>query len=190
MSVAGNREDGLSYQLVGLIPTLRRFARGLAKDPDRADDLVQDACERALIHRTRADKEIRLKSLLYRIIYNQWIDYLRRRKTRTTKLIFLSERNKSSPYDPRHAHQLDVVLDLDNALGQLDAEHRAAVILICVEGYSYAEAAGVLEVPAGTVASRVARARAKLGRLLHRRRNEPLPLNKDEPSGEKHESGI
>ena len=105
-------------------------------------------------------------------------------------MIFLSERNKSTSYDYRDDNQLDVALDLDNALGQLDAEHRAAVILICVEGYSYAEAADVLEVPAGTVASRVARARAKLGRLLYSRFNEPLTLNKDEPSGEKHESGI
>ncbi|MDJ0815870.1 MAG: RNA polymerase sigma factor [Desulfobacterales bacterium] len=190
MSVAGNREDGLSYQLVGLIPNLRRFARGLAKDPDRADDLVQDACERALRHLNRSGKEVRLNSLLFRIIYNLWIDNLRRRKTRRTKLIFLSERNKSTSYDYRDDNQLDVALDLDNALGQLDAEHRAAVILICVEGYSYAEAADVLEVPAGTVASRVARARAKLGRLLYSRFNEPLTLNKDEPSGEKHESGI
>jgi RNA polymerase sigma-70 factor (ECF subfamily) len=190
MSVAGNREDGLRYQLVGLIPKLRRFARGLAKDPYRADDLVQEACERALRHRNRSDKEIRLESLLYRIIYHRWIDYLRRRKTRKSKLIFLAERNKPNGYDSQDGNQLDVALDLDSALGQLDNEHRAALTLICVEGYSYAEAADVLEVPVGTVASRVARARAKLGRLLYSRHNELLPVNKDEPSEEKHESGI
>ena len=190
MSAAGSREEGLRYQLVGLIPHLRRFARSLAKDPHRADDLVQDACERVLRRRSRSDKDGRLKSLLYRIIYNRWIDDLRRRHTRTSKLIFLTERNTFNDQDAQNGNQLDVALDLDKALGQLDEEHRAAIMLICVEGYSYAEAAGVLEVPAGTVASRVARARAKLGRLLYSQSKEPFHLKKDEQTREKNESGI
>jgi RNA polymerase sigma-70 factor (ECF subfamily) len=163
---AVTRENTLRYQLVGLIPHLRRFARGLAKDPDKADDLVQDACERALKKLKRSGEELRLKNLLYRIIYNRWIDNLRRRKTRFDKLIVLSEQNKFKASDPHAGDRLDVVLDLQSALDKLDDEHRAAIMLICVEGYSYAEAATILEVPPGTVASRVARARAKLGELL------------------------
>ena len=163
---AVTRENTLRYQLVGLIPHLRRFARGLAKDPDKADDLVQDACERALKKLNRPGEELRLKNLLYRIIYNRWIDNLRRRKTRFDKLIVLSEQNKFKASDPHAGDRLDVVLDLQSALDKLDDERRAAIMLICVEGYSYAEAATILEVPPGTVASRVARARAKLGELL------------------------
>jgi len=168
----GKREDTLKYQLIELIPRLRRFARGLTKDSDRADDLVQEACERALKKMNRYGKELRLESLLYRIIYNRWIDKLRRRKTRVAKLILLSEQNRFNASDSRPGDRLDAVLDLQSAMDRLDDEQRAAIILIGVEGYSYAEAAAVLEVPPGTVASRVARARTKLGELLFNRRKE------------------
>ena len=166
------REHTLRFQLVGLIPHLRRFARSLAKDPDKADDLVPEACERALKKRNRSGEELHLKNLLYRIIYNRWIDNLRRRKTRSTKLIVLSEQEKNRASDPQFGDRLDLVLDLQTALDKLDDQHRAAIMLIGVEGYSYAEAAAVLEVPPGTVASRVARARSKLGELLYKRRGE------------------
>jgi len=184
----GKREDILKYQLIGLIPRLRRFARGLTKDPDKADDLVQEACERALKKLNRYGKELRLESLLYRIIYNRWIDILRRRKTRLTKLIVLSEQNKFNSSDPHTADRLDGVLDLQTALDKLDDEQRAAIILIGVEGYSYAEAAAVLELPPGTVASRVARARAKLGELLYNRHGESSKLNSMRKLRQDHES--
>jgi RNA polymerase sigma-70 factor (ECF subfamily) len=161
------REESLRYQLVGLLPHLRRFARGLTKDPDKADDLVQEACERALKKLSWAGEELHLKNLLYRIIYNRWIDNLRRRKTRLAKLIVLSEQNKFKPTETHTDDRLDVALDLQSALDKLDDEHRAAIVLICVEGYSYAEAAAVLGVPPGTVASRVARARTKLADMLY-----------------------
>ena len=166
------REQTLRFQLVGLIPHLRRFARSLTKDPDKADDLVQEACERALKKLSRSEEELHLKNLLFRIIYNRWIDNLRRRQTRTAKLIVLSEQDKSRASDPQFGNRLDLVMDLQTALDKLDDEHRAAIMLIGVEGYSYAEAAAVLEVPPGTVASRVARARAKLGELLYKHHRE------------------
>ena len=176
MRKAVGRENTLKYQLVGLIPHLRRFARGLTKDSDKADDLVQEACERALKKQNKYGKELRLESLLYRIIYNRWIDKLRRRKTRSAKLILLSEQNKFSATDSCTSDRIDAVLDLQSALDMLDDEQRAAIMLIGVEGYTYAEAAAVLEVPPGTVASRVARARTKLGELLFDRREESFEL--------------
>ena len=168
------RKDTLRYQLVGLIPYMRRFARGLTKDPDKADDLVQEACERGLKKLSRSGQELNLKSFLFRIIYNRWIDNLRRRKTRFAKLIVLSEQNMFNASESSTDDHLDVVLDLQSALDKLDDKHRAAIILIGVEGYSYAEAAAVLEVPPGTVASRVARTRAKLGELLYKRQGESV----------------
>ena len=167
MGKTAKRDHTIRYQLAGLIPHLRRFARGLTKDPDKADDLVQEACERALKKLNPSAEKIRLESLLYRIIYNRWIDITRRRKTRSTKLIVLSEQNKFKASDPHLGDRLNMVLDLQSALEKLDHEHRAVIMLICVEGYSYAEAATVLELPPGTVASRVARARTKLGTLLY-----------------------
>lgn len=160
------REDTLRYQLVGLIPRLRRFARSLTRNPDKADDLVQAACERVLARLNRTGQDLRLEGLLKRIIYNLWIDNLRRRKTRSTKLIVLSEESKFKASNAHAADSLGAMLDLQSALDKLDEAHRAAIMLVCVEGYSYAEAATVMEVPAGTVASRVARAREKLSRLF------------------------
>ena len=173
MENAGRREDVLRNQLVGLLPRLRRFARGLARDPFRADDLVQAACERALERLDQLAEGTRLDSWLYRIIYTRWIDNVRRRKTRSAKLFLLSEENKSATPGTGSGNRLDVALDLQNALNALPEEHLAAIMLICVEGYSYAEAASVLEVPAGTVASRVARARTALGEFLS---NEPTQI--------------
>ena len=190
MRKAVTRENTLRYQLVGLVPHLRRFARGLTKDPDKADDLVQDACERVLKKLNHSGQELNLKSLLYRIIYNRWIDNLRRRKTRMTKLIVLSEQNKFQAPDSHTGDHLDVVLDLQSALDKLDDEHRAAIILICVEGYSYAEAATILEVPPGTVASRVARARTKLGELLFDRHGESFRIKSMHKLRKENESEI
>ena len=179
-------EDTLRYQIVELLPRLRRFARSLTKDSDRADDLVQAACERALERLDQLEAGTRLASWLYRIIYTRWIDHMRRRKTRSAKLILLSEEKKSSTRAYDSGDPIAAVLDLQNALAALPEEHHAALTLICVEGYSYAEAASVLEVPAGTVASRVARARTKLNTLLFREPHQPLEsITRESREGEK-----
>lgn len=186
MKNAETRDEMLRNQMVGLLPRLRRFAMTLAKDPDRVDDLVQASCERALTRLDQLREGTRLDSWLYRIIYTQWIDNLRRKKTRSDKLILLSNESKSSDPDTDSGNPLDTVLDLQNALNTLPEEHRAALMLVSVEGYSYAEAASVLEVPAGTVASRVARARNMLGRILFEEPGKVLqPLKYEGTEGKK-----
>jgi RNA polymerase sigma factor (sigma-70 family) len=77
------REEALRQEIVSFLPRLRRFARSLAKDPDKADDLVQAACERALGRLSHVREGTRLDSWLYRIIYTRWIDKMRRGKTRS-----------------------------------------------------------------------------------------------------------
>ena len=127
------REETLRDQIVGLLPRLRRFGLSLTKDLDSADDLVQGACERALTRLDQLRDGSRLDSWLYRIIYTQWIDKLRRRQIRSEKLIILSRetesRSASSDFDPSFTTSLDV----RTALESLPEEHRAAVILVCVE---------------------------------------------------------
>jgi RNA polymerase sigma-70 factor (ECF subfamily) len=151
--------------MVGLLPRIRRFARGLTKDQDRADDLVQEACERALQRLHQFEEHSRLDSWLYRIVYTRWIDRLRRIKTRTAHLALLgkqaAEESAGTP-----AADLDKLLDVTDALAALPQEHRAAVLLVSVEGHSYTEAASVMGIPVGTVASRVARARNMLAEIL------------------------
>lgn len=173
-----HQDEVLRREIVSLLPRLRRFARGLAKDPDKADDLVQAACERALGRLDQVRSGTRLDSWLYRIIYTRWIDKLRRGKTRSDNLVVLSNENISNGKPGPSTTFLDTVLDIKTALNRLPEESRAAMMLVCVEGFSYNEASAVLKIPAGTVASRVARARIRLGDLMSRSRSESFSQTK------------
>jgi len=172
------REEALRQEIVSFLPRLRRFARSLARDPDRADDLVQAACQRALERLDQVREGTRLDSWLYRIIYTRWIDTVRRGKTRSANLVVLTREDAPVALNRNAGNDLTTALDIKKALGKLPAEHHAAITLVSVEGYSYEEAATVLEVPVGTVASRVARARAMLGRLLAQGREKALQPSK------------
>ena len=162
-----HRRELLQEQMVALLPRLRRFARNLTGDADSADDLVQMACERALQRLHQYRDSTRLDSWLYRIVYTQWIDRTRRRQRRASHQETLREIQDSRGESPPSPGRLISFLDVKKALGQLAQEHRAAILLVAVEGHTYSEAAGVLGVPAGTVASRVARARQALAAHFH-----------------------
>ena len=172
------REEALRQEIVSFLPRLRRFARSLVRDPDRADDLVQSACQRALERLDQVREGTRLDSWLYRIIYTRWIDKLRRGQTRSANLVVLTSEDAPVAGYGEAGNDMATALDIKKALGKLPAEHHAAVTLVSVEGYSYEEAASVLDVPVGTVASRVARARAMLGRLLTEGRVQALQPSK------------
>ena len=172
------REAALRQEIVCFLPRLRRFARSLARDPDKADDLVQEACQRALERLDQVREGTRLDSWLYRIIYTRWIDKLRRGKTRTANLVVLGYEDTPVAASGKIGNDLAAALDIKKALEALPAEHHAAITLVSVEGYSYEEAASVLDVPVGTVASRVARARTMLGRLLAHGRPQVLQPSK------------
>ena len=174
------REETLRDQIVGLLPRLRRFGLSLTKDLDSADDLVQAACERALTRLDQLREGSRLDSWLCRIIYTQWIDTLRRRQVRSEKLIILSRETESGSASSVADPNFSTSLDVRTALESLPEEHRAAVMLVCVEGYGYAEAADVLNVPAGTIASRVSRAREMMSRRLRGDKGQVLRLTKME----------
>ena len=178
--ITRQREETLRDHIVSLLPRLRRFGLSLTKDLDRADDLVQGACERALTRLDQLREGTRLDSWLYRIIYTQWIDTLRRRQVRSDKLIVLSQEAESRSASAESDLNLSTSLDVRSALESLPEENRAAVTLVCVEGYSYAEAAGVLNVPAGTVASRVSRARVMMSRRLLADKGQVFRLTKRE----------
>ena len=178
--ISRQQEETLRDHIVSLLPRLRRFCLSLSKDIDRADDLVQGACERALSRLDQLREGSRLDSWLYRIIYTQWIDTLRRRQTRSDKLIVISREAESTSTWAESDFNLSTSIDVRSALESLPEDHRAAVMLVCVEGYSYAEAAGVLNVPAGTVASRVSRARSMMSRRLRDDKSQVLRLTKME----------
>lgn len=149
---------------------MRRFARGLARDSDRADDLVQESCERALERLEQFREGTRLDSWIYRIMYTRWIDRVRRGKTRSAHLQVIKDSGEQAFASGGFEKPVDLAMDLKAALAALPEDHRAAILLVVIDGYSYFEAAAVMDVPVGTVASRVARARNVMNRLL-----EPKP---------------
>jgi len=153
-------------QLVELLPRLRRFARGLAGSAGDADDLCQAAIERALKSRDQWQDGTRLDSWMYRITRNLWIDERRaagRRGVHTPIDDAVTQIAGDGAAEVEAGALRD---DVDGALARLPDEQREVVMLVLVEGYAYREAAAILEVPIGTVTSRLARGRETLIHLL------------------------
>jgi RNA polymerase sigma-70 factor (ECF subfamily) len=153
----------LADDIAALLPRMRRFARALTYHREDADDLVQIAMERALGRSEQWEPGTRLDSWLFRIIKNAWIDEVRSR-TRRAELFAPEEAGEHVGDDTAQAHQQR--LALQKAISLLSGEHRLVVGLVLVDGLPYKEAADVLEIPVGTLTSRLARARDALQQLL------------------------
>ena len=176
-------DQGFSQQLVALLPRLRRFARGLARSPEDGDDLVQAACERALTRREQFQAGTRLDSWMYRIVQNLWIDN-RRRYSREVAVIDAGElAQESAAIAPGAADEALYLAQVREAIGQLPEDQRAVLMLISVEGVAYKDAAEILDLPLGTVMSRLSRARLALGRLLEERALEEKTGRRDGEAG-------
>lgn len=160
-------QPDLSEKLIELIPRMRRFAAGLSGSTDSGDDLVQAACERLLLSQTKLRPDTRLDSWLYRVIRNLHIDAIRAQSARDRSMREVShvaELHLAVGSDLEQQAQLDEVA---SAMQALSEEHCSVLMLICVEGLSYKEAADVLDIPIGTVTSRLVRARGALMKKLH-----------------------
>lgn len=147
-------------QLLVAIPRLRRYARSLVFDAAAADDLVQTALERALVHWRQFDPRRDLVLWLLAIAHNAFLDGLRRDR----HLDVVAPERLAETLDGARRHEPDIglQLDLSAALARLSPDQRSALMLVIVEQLSYAEAADLLQVPEGTVMSRVSRARVAL----------------------------
>jgi len=155
-------QPDLSEQLVELIPRMRRFASGLCGSTDQGDELVQTACERLLRSQDRLRADTRLDSWLYQVIRNLHIDGIRAQSVRERSAQALKCSAELHVATGSSVENHMMLHELEDALGELSEEHRAVLLLICVEGLSYKEAAVVLEIPIGTVTSRLIRARKSL----------------------------
>ncbi|ARJ65241.1 hypothetical protein WV31_06025 [Magnetospirillum sp. ME-1] len=157
--------NALESQIEAEIPGLRRYARALSGNAAQADDLVQDCLERALARLALWRRDGNLRAWLFTILRNVWIDELRRRKTRPDS----SAMDESCDMMASAPGQMDrlAVRDLAAALAQLAPEQRETVLLVGLEGMSYAEVAAVTGVPMGTVMSRLKRGRDRLAQLMH-----------------------
>lgn len=153
-----NSSDAVREGLIPLLPRLRRLARALAGQVADADDLVQIVLERALARAAQWRPDAALDRWVFAIARNAWRDELRARGR--SQHLFAPEEAGELIADrvAQPAQQLELAM----ALAALPPDHREVVALVLVEGLSYGEAAELLEVPMGTVTSRLARARATL----------------------------
>ena len=146
------------------IPRLRRYARALTRDSNRADDLVQDTLLRGLDKAHLWQVGTDLRAWLFTIMHNQYVNDIRR-ATREQATVDVDQVASTlvATTDPTASRQLS---ELDRALGHLSRGQREVVLLVGLEGMSYDEAAKILRVPIGTIRSRLGRAREALRSLM------------------------
>ena len=153
----------LHSDIASLLPRLRRFARSIAWNREDADDLVQVAVERALNRSGQWEEGTRLDSWIFRIMKNAWIDELRGRVRR--ERLFAPE-DAGEHVGDNFAEEQQQRLAMQKAISLLSEEQRMVVGLVLVDGLPYKEAAQVLDIPIGTLTSRLARARVALQAFL------------------------
>ena len=154
------QNDAFLSGITALLPRLRRFAAGLARNPADADDLCQAAIERALVSRQQWQDGTRLDSWMYRIMRNIWIDTARA-TVRRAKTFTDEDAGLDVGITGGQESQVELSM-VDRALQTLPDEQREAVLLVLVEGYKYAEAAEIVGCPIGTLTSRLLRGRQAL----------------------------
>ena len=125
-----------------------------------AEDLVQNTCLRAIASQDTWQEDSNFDAWAFRILRNLWLDQLRHRKVRGTEEQ-VDEMYDLSSSDADSETQL-FVAQVQKAMQDLPEDMREVVSLVCIEELSYREAASILDVPVGTVMSRLARARTKL----------------------------
>jgi RNA polymerase sigma-70 factor (ECF subfamily) len=152
-----SRRDAVAAE----IPKLRRYAWALTGDDGEADDLIQDTLERALARLEQWREGDTPRKWLFSILHNLHVDGLRRKSRRPPHVGLDSVGVDQSAPAADGAGR-----DLDRALLLLSGEQRQVVLLVGLEGLSYAETAEVLAIPVGTVMSRLARGRGRLRTLM------------------------
>jgi len=155
--------DDRGREFIQYIPRLRRYARALTGDRARADDLVQDTLERALVKLHLWQPGSDLRAWLFSLMHNVFINQLRSQSARVTAE--LDDEAAQVAVRPTQTDWLEL-RDLQATLLRLPEEQREVLLLVGLEQMSYEETAGALGIPVGTVMSRLSRARERLRGLL------------------------
>lgn len=166
MSAALDRET--RDRLIAALPRLRRFSRALTGSRDEADDLAQAVCERAIRHIAQWHTDTAIEPWLFRIARTVWIDRLRAQRVRLVHAAMTRSAGLRPEAEEGEAAAIGrlSLAEVDRAMKFLPPEQREVVVLISIEQFSYAEAAALLEVPVGTIMSRLSRGRMALRRLV------------------------
>src|ERR1700692_369122 len=146
------------------IPRLRRYARALTRDVSRADDLVQSCLTRAVAKQHLWQPGTDLRAWLFTILHNQHVNDVRRSVREGINVAV----EDAAPVLTIQANAIDVLQlrDLETAMGKLAPEQRQVILLVGLEGMRYEEVAVILDIPIGTVRSRLSRGREALRRLI------------------------
>lgn len=156
--------ETIERELVEHLPSLRAFARTFHRDPERADDLVQEALLKAWDKAGTFQEGTNLKAWLFTILRNAFISETRkkRREVEDVDGVYAASLAEKPAHD-------DVIQfkDFRSALVRLPDDQREAIILVGAAGFSYEEAANICECAVGTIKSRVNRARRRLAELMH-----------------------
>jgi RNA polymerase sigma-70 factor (ECF subfamily) len=155
----------VTAQVQPLIPALRGYARTLLRNREMAEDLVQDCLERVVSRWSERRSVESTRSWMFSIAHNLAVNRLRQQMRRGPHLA-IEDVDESTLMQPAAQEERIRHNELLRALRALAANQLAVVVLVCVDGLSYAEAALELAVPIGTVMSRLSRARARLQRAL------------------------
>jgi len=145
------------------IPRLRRYARALTHDVTRADDLVQSCLVRAIAKQHLWERGTNLRAWLFTILHNQHVNDVRH-SVREGNTVELDEAPQLTVQD--NAIVSLELRDLESAIGKLPPEQRQVILLVGLEGMAYEDVATVLDIPVGTVRSRLSRGRDQLRRLM------------------------
>jgi len=149
-------------QLLSCIPRLRRYARALMGSRMEADDLVQDTIERGWRRMATWRRGSDMRVWLFGIMHNLHVDHLRKP---VLSIEPLDENTPVPPVNPTQTARLEI-RDLETALQQLPGEQRSVLLLVALEEMTYDEVAAALDIPLGTVMSRLSRGREKLRALM------------------------
>jgi RNA polymerase sigma-70 factor, ECF subfamily len=155
----------VQHAIIALMPDLRRFARSLTRSADAADDLVQAAYERVLTRQESLEAIEQPASWMRRIIQNMWIDQKRSYRERFSAPLEDAEHVGTEDTE-RALIARSTLVRVREIMAALPEEQHAVLMLVCVNGLSYQEAAAELDIPIGTLMSRLARGRLELARRM------------------------
>lgn len=150
---------------------MRRFGVALAGTPEQGDDIVQAAIERVLTKANQWQVGTSLESWIFKIMQNIWRDELRRRRTDERKQVLNSAGNEETVDGSSVAETMLMLTRTRECFTRLPDDQRLALALVVLDGRSYREAADQLEIPIGTLMSRLSRGRDALRRMIEDDKN-------------------
>jgi RNA polymerase sigma-70 factor (ECF subfamily) len=172
--------DMKRLDVISLIEPLRRYARVLTRDASQAEDLVQDTLVRAYERRMTFHAGGNLRAWLLSVLHNMFIDQQRRQKAESRRSQGMAE---ITPIAVAADQETRVRLQqIQQAFLSLPDEQRSALHLVTIEGLSYQEAATTLDIPIGTLMSRLGRARAALRAFEEGQSQDPRTAGKPRPA--------